>query len=490
MEVLTDENINPSFKRVKYGIRGWLEDRTYEIKQELEKGVEKPFTEVLIHVGNPQGMGQPPITFFRQVLALILYPDLLDDPKFPEDAKQRAKMILKDTTGHTIGSYSSTQGITVVRQDIADFIAKRDGYPACYEDIFLINGGAEGIEMVMGIVQTADDHGIGRAGVMISVPCYSMYQARLLQYNSHQIFYHLDEDQNWAFNISELQNKLDEARSQCTPRALVLINPGNPTGQVLTYQNIQEVIKFCAREKLVLFADEVYQDNVYADGAKFHSCKKVLRDLGPDYTKFQLISLHSSAKGYIGECGLRGGYIELVGFSNQVKLRVKTYLSARSCSSTVGQAILGLACNPPKPGDESYERFLKESTGIQESNKKKAKLTTEILNSLENVKCNEVSGSIYAFPRITLPQPAINAAKAHSLPPDEFYCWQALEKTGVYLIPGHVFEMNGNKNNFYFRITILPSEAKFTPMFERLRKFHREFMEQFRQGQEHVKVPA
>lgn len=54
---------------------------------------------------------------------------------------------------------------------------------------------------------------------------------------------------------------------------------------------------------------------------------------------------------------------------------------------------------------------VQESTGIQESFKKKAKLTTEILNSLENVKCNEVAGSMYAFPRITLPQPAINAAK-------------------------------------------------------------------------------
>lgn len=54
---------------------------------------------------------------------------------------------------------------------------------------------------------------------------------------------------------------------------------------------------------------------------------------------------------------------------------------------------------------------IQESTGIQESYKKKAKLTTEILNSLENVKCNEVAGSMYAFPRITLPQPAINAAK-------------------------------------------------------------------------------
>ena len=70
---------------------------------------------------------------------------------------------------------------------------------------------------------------------------------------------------------------------------------------MLTYEDIQEVIKFCAREKLVLFADEVYQDNVYAEGAQFHSCKKVLRDLGAEYSGFQLISLHSSAKGYTGE---------------------------------------------------------------------------------------------------------------------------------------------------------------------------------------------
>ena len=72
-------------------------------------------------------------------------------------------------------------------------------------------------------------------------------------------------------------------------------------GQVLTYEDIQEVIKLCAREKLVLFADGVYQDNVYAEGAQFHSCKKVLRDLGDECSRYQLISLHSSAKGYTGE---------------------------------------------------------------------------------------------------------------------------------------------------------------------------------------------
>ena len=72
-------------------------------------------------------------------------------------------------------------------------------------------------------------------------------------------------------------------------------------GQILSYENIKEIIKFCKEERLVLVADEVYQENVYKEGVKFYSCKKVLRDLGPEYEKFQLISIHSAAKGYSGE---------------------------------------------------------------------------------------------------------------------------------------------------------------------------------------------
>ena len=72
-------------------------------------------------------------------------------------------------------------------------------------------------------------------------------------------------------------------------------------GQVLSYDNISEVIKFCAREKLVLFADEVYQETVFTNEVQFHSCKKVLRDLGPEYNKFQLMSIHSASKGFYGE---------------------------------------------------------------------------------------------------------------------------------------------------------------------------------------------
>ena len=72
-------------------------------------------------------------------------------------------------------------------------------------------------------------------------------------------------------------------------------------GQVLSYDNIRGVIKFCAREKLVLFADEVYPETVFTNAAQFHSCKEVLRDLGPEYNKFQLMSIYSASKGFYGE---------------------------------------------------------------------------------------------------------------------------------------------------------------------------------------------
>lgn len=71
------------------------------------------------------------------------------------------------------------------------------------------------------------------------------------------------------------QRSIAEAKKVSNPRAIVVINPGNPTGQVLSKQNIEEIIKFALKEKLFIFADEVYQDNVYAEGSKFYSFKKV-----------------------------------------------------------------------------------------------------------------------------------------------------------------------------------------------------------------------
>lgn len=83
-------------------------------------------------------------------------------------------------------------------------------------------------------------------------------------------------------------------------RALVVINPGNPTGQCLGYENQVEIVEFCKKRGLVLLADEVYQANVYRSMSKFTSFKKVVRDLGPDYQGFTLFSMMSTSKGFYG----------------------------------------------------------------------------------------------------------------------------------------------------------------------------------------------
>lgn len=93
-------------------------------------------------------------------------------------------------------------------------------------------------------------------------------------------------------------------------RALTIINPGNPTGQVLSRDDLEIICKFCAKYDIVLLADEVYQRNIYDENKQFVSAKKVALET-PGCENLQLVSFHSTSKGLIGECGRRGGYMEL-----------------------------------------------------------------------------------------------------------------------------------------------------------------------------------
>merc|ERR1711957_357318 len=80
----------------------------------------------------------------------------------------------------------------------------------------------------------------------------------------HKVGYFLDEGKGWDVNLEELERSLKEAQDAgINVNSFVLINPGNPTGQVLSKTSVQEIVQFCSKHNLVLFADEVYQENVY-----------------------------------------------------------------------------------------------------------------------------------------------------------------------------------------------------------------------------------
>lgn len=233
-----------------------------------------------------------------------------------------------------------------------------------------------------------------------------------------------DEENEWKLSIDELQSALEREKGNCIPKAIVVINPGNPTGSVLTEENIREIIKFAKKHDLMIIADEVYQHNIWKEGAKFHSFKRVMHDLG---IKIELASMMSSSKGYMGECGLRGGYCEFINLDPSVKTMFLKMLSARLCSSILGQISMDCVVAPPKPGDESYEVFVKEKESVLKSLKERAVLAANTFNSIPGMKSNPVAGAMYAFPQIVLPQKAIEEARSKKMEPDFFYAMTLLE---------------------------------------------------------------
>lgn len=110
----------------------------------------KSFEEVIKgNVGDAIAMGQKPITFLRQVLALAILPELLKDPQYPDDAKNRVRTILKNCNGNNVGSYSASPGIEIIRRHIAEYIQERDGFPSDYNNIILSNGTSDGIKVII-----------------------------------------------------------------------------------------------------------------------------------------------------------------------------------------------------------------------------------------------------------------------------------------------------------------------------------------------------
>lgn len=251
------------------------------------------------------------------MLALVIDPTNFNESKYPEDAKQHAQAILDGCGGKSVGAYSDSAGIesklvflkfrresiqiiflliTVIRHHAAEYIQKRDGgIPARYEDVYLCAGASQSIKAVMNLLNRKIDGKV--PGVMVPIPQYPLYSATIAEFGMCQVGYYLNEDNKWGLDIPELKRALEESKKECVPRALVVINPGNPTGQVLTRENIENVIKFAYENQLFIFADEVYQDNVYDKESQFHSFKKVLYELGEPYKSMELASFMSCSKG-------------------------------------------------------------------------------------------------------------------------------------------------------------------------------------------------
>jgi aspartate/methionine/tyrosine aminotransferase len=446
------DDIAPQVRSTAYAVRGPIVDRAAEL--------ERAGREIIYcNIGNPQSLGQKPLTWVRQVLALAEYPALLDlvpAGTFPADAVDTARHIATRSQ-HGLGVYTESKGFRFIREAVASFIRERDGLEADPEAIFLTDGASKAVQSVLRMLISGPGD-----GVLIPIPQYPLYSATIALYQGTAVPYQLDEAADWSFSRATLEAAHAAAvAAGIRPRAIVVINPGNPTGAVLDEANVEMVLDFARANDLAVLADEVYQDNVYRAGARFVSFARVLARLG--HREVSLFSFHSTSKGYLGECGHRGGYVECRQVPAEVQAELTKLQSVALCANTAGQVVLFLQVRPPRPGDPSHPLWIKEKREVLEALAMKAGVMERGLNAVPGIRCQAVAGAMYAFPSITLP-PGVT---------DVDYCMALLEETGICVVDGTGFGQR--PGTWHLRTTILPPLDRIEEVVRRMGAFHAGF---------------
>ena len=443
------ENIGRGVRETQYAVRGPIVARAQELEQQGREII-------WCNIGNPQSLGQRPLTWIRQVLALAEYPALAEQAALPADVVEVAGEIERGAR-HGLGVYTESKGFRFVREAVARFITARDGIAADPEAIYLTDGASKAAQAVLNLLISGP-----KDGVLIPIPQYPLYSATITLYGGAQVPYLLDEAHDWKLTRAELERAAAEARRKgVTPRAIVVINPGNPTGAVLGEAEVEMVLDFAKANDLAVLADEVYQENVYRPGDRFVSFAGVQARKG--YREVSLFSFHSTSKGLLGECGHRGGYVECRHVDPDVTQEILKLQSVSLCANSAGQIVTYLLVRGPRPGGPSHARWVAERQEILESLARRARLLEDGLNAVPGIRCNAVAGAMYAFPRLEL-----GAGQT-----DEQYCLALLEQTGICVVPGTGFGQA--PGTWHFRTTILPPVEQIERVVQRIGDFHRKF---------------
>jgi len=302
---------------------------------------------------------------------------------------------------------------------------------------------------------------------MIPIPQYPLYSATIKRCGGTQVNYYPDEDNDWALNKEILDISFKKAKAnKIKVKAIVVINPGNPTGAILDKSSIMQVIDFAEENDLVIIADEVYQENLY--GGEFTSFAKAIGD-----RNIPLFSLHSVSKGYYGECGQRGGYLEVrntPGVSNSTLSFTELLFKVSSvnlCSNTIGQGLVYLMVSPPQKSTDAYELFTKEKETILDDLFAKATIIRKSFEEMDGMECFGKIGALYLFPRLNKLSPNTDDFK---------YCMSLLEETGLCLVNGSCFGQKPGTN--HLRIAFLPSKELLQGILPLWIDFHNKYVNQ------------
>ena len=186
----------------------------------------------------------------------------------------------------------------------------------------------------------------------------------------------------------------------------------------------------------------------------------------------------------MGECGHRGGYIEIRNVPPEVMAEFIKLQSISLCANTIGQLTTYLVVTPPQKGDISYDLFIKERDGILNDLKIKSEILGRELNRIDGLEVEIPQGAMYAFVKLNLPDEkgvdisklAAEQRQLYEAKRDNEYCMALLEETGICVVPGSGFgQLPGT---LHFRTTFLPPKDEIEELVVKMKEFHEGYVKQ------------
>jgi len=390
---------------VCYDIRGPVLDHAKKMEEDGHKVIK-------LNIGNPAEFGF----------------------EAPDEITQDVIRNMKKSSG-----YTESHGLFEPRKAIMHYTQQKSILNVDVDDIILGNGVSELIVMAMqGLINNDDE-------VLIPKPDYPLWTAAVTLSGGKPVHYTCDEEADWFPDIQDIESKITNKT-----RAILVINPNNPTGALYSNELLKQIIEVSRKNNLIIFADEIY-DKVLYDQKKHTSIASLADDI-------LFVTLNGLSKNYRA-CGYRAGWLVVSGNKSQGKDYLEglnILASMRLCANVPGQ----LAIQTALGGYQSINDLVSPSGRLY----KQRELSYKMMTDIPGVSCVKPLSAMYLFLKLD--------PKIYQIKDDQELVLDILKKKKVLMVQGSGF--NWHDNN-HIRMVFLPNEDELKVAIERFSDYLKDY---------------
>ena len=331
--------------------------------------------------------------------------------------------------------YCDFRGMPEAREAICRYERSKGIEGITPDDVFIGNGVSEVVTFaLMPLLNPGDE-------VLIPTPNYSLWSNTVLLTGARPVYYRCDEQSHWNPDVADIRSKVTSKT-----RAIVIINPNNPTGVLYSTDVLQDILQVAREKDLIVFSDEIY-DRLVMDGLKHVSTAS----LAPDLT---VITMNGLSKSH-SLCGYRCGWMVISGPRARTDEYCKGIIqltSMRLCANALAQLVIPAALEDMetptamiRPGGRLYEQ---------------REATAKVLSQIDGISCVKNDAAFYMFPKLDV--------KKFNIHSDKVFARDLLEATHVLVVPGSGFDW---PEMDHLRLVLLPEKQVLTEAMTRMGQF-------------------